>query len=189
MKSFVGIVSLIGCVMLAAPALAADGLMPAPVTDVMPPPVTDEPLPPAPAAGADLPQVNEIAAQPAPVVAPAPCVECGTAPRYDSIEVIKKIREIDRSRRGRSAEIADEAPRHDARPAFQARPAYRVRSDVTLVNFVVHRYRVISVPELTPASEVGYRPLYGTHRSHRVACKYGRYERRGSCRPTVHARG
>ena len=74
----------------------------------------------------------------------------------------------------------DYAPRHESGAG------YRVRSDVTLVNFVVHRYRVIFAPELAPASEVGHRPIY---RSHRPVCRYGKRNRYDSCRPLLRVRG
>jgi hypothetical protein len=53
-------------------------------------------------------------------------------------------------------------------------PKNYIRPHVTLVNFVVHKYRVIEAPELVPAHEAA------PHR-HR-SCKNGDYNRY-DCRP------
>ena len=185
MKSLAWVLLIVGGTLVAAPARATDAVMPQPVTDYMPPPVTDETLPTAPAADTELPSANDVAS-PLQAVAPPPgCDNCPPAKRYDSVEVIKKIREIDRSRTVNTTEMApDYAPRREAHSG------YRVRSDVTLVNFVVHRYRVIEAPAMVPASEAGeYRPVYRPHRAHRVACKHGKRDRYGSCRPALRVRG
>ena len=214
---------ILGGVTLAAPALAADDASPPgppaaapapsmpPATEYMPP-VTDEKLPVVPAPDAELPTVpppETTTAQPELPVLPSPdapagknaassdCSDCSPPKVYDSQEVIKKIRKIDRSRTINTTEMApDYAPRPDHSPA------YRVRSDVTLVNFVVHRYRVIYAPELVTASEAGgyggyrplrsesgYRPVYWPHRPHRVACRSGTYNRYDGCRPLLRVRG
>ncbi len=185
MRSFAFALLIVSGTMLAAPALATDAAIPQPVTDYMPPaavytppPVTDDTLPAAAAPDTELPAPagEAVASSPPPV-----CGNCPTPKRYDSQEVIRKIREIDRSRTINTTEMSpDYAPRRESDPG------YRVRSDVTLVNFVVHRYRVIYAPELAPAPEGEYRPL---HRTHRVACRYGKRDRYGSCRPLVRVRG
>jgi len=166
-------------------------VIPQPVTDCMPPvtdytpppPATDdtppasaEVLPSAPAADTELPAPEKTASPPA-------CDNCPPPRRYDSQEVIKKIREIDRSRTINTTEMAP-----DYAPHRESGARYRVRSDVTLVNFVVHRYRVIFAPELVPASDVEHRPVY-SHRPHRVSCKYGKRNRYDSCRPMLRVRG
>jgi hypothetical protein len=185
MKALAFALLVAGGTIAAIPALATDNVMPQPVTDYMPP-VTDEAPPPAsdeappPAAAetrssaampdTELPPYEKTASPPV-------CDNCPPPRRYDSQEIIKKIREIDRSRTINTTEMApDYAPRREPGAG------YRMRSDVTLVNFVVHRYRVIFAPELVPASEVEHRALY-PHRPHRAACKYGRRDRNGSCRP------
>lgn len=214
MRSFAFALMILGGVMAYAPAYAIDNAMPEPempppVTDYAPPPVTDETLPraaapdtemppapaEAPAAPSNLPVPARTEMVPPADYAAAPPTVCNNCPpprRYDSQEVIKRIREIDRSRTINTTEMApDYAPP-------QPTPGYRVRSDVTLVNFVVHRYRVIYAPELVPASEANlyrpvysgdeYRPKYRPHRAH-VACRYGKRGRYGSCRPLLRVRG
>jgi hypothetical protein len=81
------------------------------------------------------------------------CYKCDAPKRYDSQEVVKTSRDIDHSR------VIDSA-------SYEGKPA-RVRSDVTLVNFIVHRYRVIEATELSPASEALPRP--------RRSCRHGRH--------------
>jgi hypothetical protein len=190
-----------GGTMLTAPARAIDNVMPQPVTDYMPP-VTDDTLPRAAAPDTEMPAAPPEAPTPQAemvppadnTVPPTACDNCSPPKRYDSQEVIKKIREIDRSRTINTTEMAlDYAPRREASPG------YRVRSDVTLVNFVVHRYRVIYAPELVSAAEAGefrplhsaggYRPAHRLHRVHRVACRHGKYNSYDGCRPTLRVRG
>lgn len=185
MRSFAFALVIAGGTMLGVPALAMDPVMPQPVTDYLPPatdeappPVTDDTPPTAGTPDTELPTpaADAVASPPPPV-----CGNCPTPNRYDSQEVIRKIREIDRSRTINTTEmVPDYAPRHDTPRG------YRLRSDVTLVNFVVHRYRVIFAPELAPPSDGEYRPL---HRAHRVACKYGKRDRYGSCRPLLRVHG
>lgn len=184
MKSLAWALLIVGGTLVAAPALATDAVMPQPVTDYMPQPVTDETLPTAPAADTELPPANDVSSPPQAVAPPPACDNC-LPKRYDSVEVIKKIREIDRSRSVNNTEMAP-----DYAPPRETHPSYRVRSDLTLVNFVVHRYRVIEAPAMVPASDAGeYRPVYRPHRAHRVACKYGKRGRYDSCRPALRVRG
>jgi len=178
-----------GSTMVAAPASAADKLQPPPMVDEMPPPVTDygptSETATDTAAPAVAPETETPPSAPSPVAdkvaAPPPCTDCATSRRYDSEQIIKKIRQIDRSRTINTTEIAPEAPRPPS-------PRYRIREDVTLVNFVTHHYRVIYSPGLVPAVEVGGdRPrLYDRSR---VACRYGEYRRHGSCRPVLRVGG
>lgn len=186
--------------MMGAPARAIDAVMPPPVTDVIPPEVSDggNALPSSAARDTDLqpsaPDAPAVAAPPVAAEAAAPaqasaCIDCSSAKRYDSLEVIRKIQEIDRSRRINTTEIAPPAP--PLPPA--ERPSYRIRSDVTLVNFVVHRYRLIEGPELVSASEGDNRPVYRpehrAYRPHHTACKYGSHSRYNGCRPRLRVRG
>src|SRR5690242_1522303 len=68
------------------------------------------------------------------------CPDCDAPKKYDSQEVVKTSSDVDQSRAINTAS-------YDADP----RAKVRVRSDVTLVNFVVHRYRMIEAPALVPA--------------------------------------
>jgi hypothetical protein len=209
---------ILGGAVLAAPALAAGDTPPPaappqvapppaaapPATEYMPP-VTDEKLPITPPPDAELPSLpepNTSAAQPElPTVpdpdAPATRKTVSSSPPspprvYDSQEVIKKIRAIDRARAVNAAEIA---PADEPRPI--PGPRYRVRPNVTLVNVVVQRYRIVYGPELPPAAvgyrsiyaDDGYRPIYWPHRPHRVACRHGAYHRYDGCRPLLRVRG
>jgi hypothetical protein len=150
---------------VAAPASATDAVMPLPVTDgPLPSPPPDTELP-APAADHPAPPAEQAAP-------PASCENCPAPRRYDSQEVIKKIQEIDRSRTVNTVEMAPSAA------PKRVNSGIRVRSDVTLVNFVVHHYRVIESPGLVPASEVVYRPRRASN------CRYGR-NRYGACRHHV----
>jgi hypothetical protein len=180
--------------------------MPPPMADEMPQPVTD--YGPGPAA-ASVPDNDLSAPTPAAEVAPAPYappvheaaplparaaeqVAPPAAKRYDSQEVIKKIREYDRSRSIGTTEVVPSyaPPREAYAPSRRASHRPYIRPDVTLVNFVVQRYRVIQAPELLPAAETGgYRPIYWSERPHRTACSYGRYGRTDSCRPLLRVRG
>jgi hypothetical protein len=150
---------------VAAPASATDAVMPLPVTDGLPPPPPPDTELPAPAADHPAPPAEQAAP-------PASCENCPAPRRYDSQEVIKKIQEIDRSRTVNTVEMAPSAA------PKRVNSGIRVRSDVTLVNFVVHHYRVIESPGLVPASEVVYRPRRAAN------CRYGR-NRHGACRHHV----
>jgi hypothetical protein len=93
---------------------------------------------------------------------PAPtCYDCDAPKNYDIQEVVKTRRDIDHSR------VIDTA-------TYERKPAY-IRPNVTLVNFVVHHYRVIEAPELGPAPEAT------PHRRH-GSCRHGHYNRYG-CGP------
>jgi hypothetical protein len=93
---------------------------------------------------------------------PAPaCTDCDTPKQYDTQEVVKTHRDIDHSR------VIDTT-------SYEGKPA-RIRSDVTLVNFVVHKYRVIESTELVSAGEAAPR----RHRS----CKHGGGYNRYDCGP------
>lgn len=103
------------------------------------------------------------------------CEGCPPPNKYDSQETVK----TQRTNRyiAKTINTYEMAP---AKPSPQG--GITVRTDVTLVNFVVHRYRVIEAPALVDASEAGAAPVV-----HRPSCKYrrGRY---GGCRP-LHVRG
>jgi hypothetical protein len=169
------------------------------------PPVTDEKLPTTPPPDAELPPLpepdmsaaqRELPTVPSPDAPASKKAESSSPPSppkvYDSQEAIRKIRTIDRARLVNATEIApgDEPPPVPS-------PRYRVRPNVTLVNVVVQRYRVVYGPEIPPAAvgyrpiyaDDGYRPIYWPHRPHRVACRHGAYHRYDGCRPLLRVRG
>ncbi len=163
---------------IAAPALAQDNYAPLAPGALAPPPVADE-TEPAPAD--TLASPREYA--PAPVRAPAPtrvrvpaaappqledCPGCPPPRQYDTFEVIKKIKEIDRSRVINTTEVVPVV-----RYVPEPRPeVLYVRPSVTVVNFVTHRYRVTEQPVGFAAVPVG-----NIYPRHTKSCRYG------SCRP------
>jgi hypothetical protein len=110
-----------------------------------------------------------IPASGAEAVMPSPdCYDCSVPKNYDSQEVVKTSHDVDHSRVINTTSYA---------PAYQRRGdagSIRVRSDVTLVNFVVHRYRVIEAPALVPEGAVE-RP--------RRSCGHGGHHNRYDCGP------
>jgi hypothetical protein len=163
MKNAAAIVVLLTA-LIAPPALAGDGLAPG---SLAPPPPAETAAEAPPAA--------------APELALDRCDNCPPPRKYDSREVIKTRHDLHHTIKTiNSYEMAE--------PKRVERGGIRVRSDVTLVNFVVHRYRVIEAPALVDASEVreSYPPV--VHRPKRL-CRHGRHgSRYGACRP-LHVRG
>lgn len=88
------------------------------------------------------------------------CFRCSTSKHYDRIKVVKSARTVHHH------QVIDTA-------SYRGRPA-SIRSDVTLVNFVTHHYRVIEASELTPALEAGpaapSRRACGHRRANRYDC-------------------
>jgi hypothetical protein len=88
------------------------------------------------------------------------CFRCSTSKHYDRTKVVKSERTVHHH------QVIETA-------SYRGRPA-RIRSDVTLVNFVTHHYRVIEASELTPASEAGpaapSRPSCEHRRANRYDC-------------------
>jgi hypothetical protein len=167
MKHGIAIALFAGVFLVAAPALGADGLAPGSLA--------------APAdAPADTPA--DVPALDAPDDAAALCDNCPPPRKYDSRETIKTRRDLHRTIKTiNTYEVAPAAPVKES-------GRIRVRSDVTLVNFVVHRYRVIYAPALASASEEAERPAPALYRPSRI-CRYGRHGRYGSCRPPLRVRG
>ena len=92
------------------------------------------------------------------------CEGCPPPNKYDSQEVVKTQTENRRTIDTiNTYEMAPKKP-------VNHQSGIRVRSDVTLVNFVVHKYRVIYAGELVEASDVAA-PRYRAPRR----CKHGRY--------------
>jgi hypothetical protein len=174
MKHGVAVAFLIAGIFVAAPAFAADGLAPGSLK----PPAVDNP----PSAAPDNPPAD-VPAAPADAEdsAAARCDNCPPPRKYDSQEVVRTRRD--------ERHTVKTFNTYEMAPGKQAQEGnIRVRSDVTLVNFVVHRYRVIYAPEMVDVSEVAERPARAVYRSHR-ACRPGRAYRRGSCRPVLRVRG
>jgi hypothetical protein len=178
MKRGIAIAVLFAGIFIAAPAFGApDGLAPgslAPADNGIDAPVVDAPAVDAPAADAP-PAVDSPSAD-------YRCDNCPPPRKYDSQEVVKTRRDLHRTIK--TIDTYEMAPAASAKQSG----GIRVRSDVTLVNFVVHRYRVIYAPALVDASEVGERPAPAVYRPH--GCKHG-YNRHGSCRsrPVLRVRG
>jgi hypothetical protein len=183
-----------GSALVAAPAFA-DPVMPPPVTDDAPPPApsattpapADDPVFPKPATVSEKPvtaveKPSVVSDKPASAPPPA-CADCAPPKRYDSEEVIKKIREIDRSR------VINTTERAPAPAPRRSDEGMRVRSDKTLVVFVTHEYRVIESPGLVSAAayDVAPAPRYSSYRPRRMGCRHG-YDRYGHCRGVLHVR-
>ena len=96
------------------------------------------------------------------------CEGCPPPNKYDSQETVKT--QTENRRTIDTINTYEMAPK---KPAIHS--GIRVRADVTLVNFVVHKYRVIYAGELVEASDVAA-PHYRAPRYHAPRrCKYGRY--------------
>ena len=130
--------------------------------------------------------IDDVNAAPAKSAA-TDCVNCPPPRKYDSREVIKTRRDLHRVIKTiNTTSMAPEPPAEvPVEQPAKSSPGIYVRPDVTLVNFVVHRYRVIYAPALVSASEVQDYPAPSVYRPART-CKHGRY---GSCRPVLRARG
>jgi hypothetical protein len=135
-----------------------------------------------PAFAQDEVTIDDVNAAP-PKSAATDCVNCPPPRKYDSREVIKTRRDLERVIQ--TINTTSMAPEKPAESPAKSSPRIYVRPDVTLVNFVVHRYRVIYAPALVSASEVQDYPAPSVYRPARI-CKHGRY---GSCRPLLRARG
>jgi hypothetical protein len=164
MKHGIAVAVLFAGIFIAAPALGADGLAPGSLAAPDSPADTPADVPPADA----------------PAAADSRCDNCPPPRQYDSQEVVKTRRDLHTLKTIDTYEMAPAAPTKEG--------GIRVRADVTLVNFVTHRYRVIYAPALADVSEVGERPAPAVYRPHRD-CKPGRYYRHGSCRPVLRTRG
>jgi hypothetical protein len=151
---------------IAAPAAMAQGLAPNSVAPVAPPePEAVPDVPGQPAAAPEAPEDNS-----------SRCDNCPPPRKYDSQEVVKTRRDNNYNIKTiNTYEMAQPKPAKEE-------GGIRVRSDVTLVNFVVHRYRVIYAPALVDASEAGESYAPAVHHPRRI-CRSGRYNRYGSCRP------
>jgi hypothetical protein len=174
MKRGIVIAVLFAGMLTAAPVLA-QGLAPDSLT---PPPAPDNSLPTPPDnPPSDVPDNPPDAKDDA----ASRCDNCPPPRKYDSQEVVRTRREQRHTiKTVNTYEMAKPAPAKEE-------GGIRVRSDVTLVNFVVHRYRVIYAPELVEASEVAERPAPAIYRPHRI-CKYGHYHH-GHCGPALRVRG
>jgi hypothetical protein len=175
-KHAVAVALLFAGFVIAAPARAADGLAPGSLADR---PETAAPVEtPENAAPVDAPESAAATADDA----GSRCDNCPPPRRYDNQQVVKTRRDLHHTIK--TVNTYEMAP---AKRVEQG--GIRVRSDVTLVNFVVHRYRVIEAPALVDASEAqeGYAPA--VYRPKR-ACRHGRYDRYGDhCRPLLRVRG
>jgi hypothetical protein len=111
------------------------------------------------------------------------CYDCDRPRKnYDSIEVVKTRRDVDRSRVIRTKTVI---PTYRYR---RARPVVRVPV-VTVVQYVVHQYRVVD----TPTTYSYYYPASYPSRVHRrvkvMDCRYGyRGDHSAACRRPIRAR-
>jgi hypothetical protein len=164
---------------IAAPAFAQDNYAPL-APGALAPPAAEEQEPAPEYAPAPAP-----AYAPTPAPAPAPtrvrapaavppqlddCPGCPPPRQYDSFEVIKKIKEIDRSRVINTTEVVP-VVRYVPEPKPEV---LYVRPSVTVVNFVTHRYRVTEQP--VGFAAVPVRHVYPMGPKIK-SCRYG------SCRP------
>jgi hypothetical protein len=108
---------------------------------------------------------------------PEVCKDCPPPNHYDSQEVVKHVREVDQSRTVHTTTMAPLPPADNDNGIY-------IRPDVTLVNIVVHKYRVIETPGLVPATAApAPRPVLRTH------CKRSRrHARYDSCGPALRVR-
>ncbi len=154
------VVVLIAGALLALPARAVEGLAPGSL---------------APESAVDAPP-----AEPPPQEMQSRCDNCPPPRQYDSQETVRTRQDVHHT-------IKTVNTYEMAQPKA-GQGGIRIRSDVTLVNFVVHHYRVIEAPALVEASEVqesapavSYRPKH--------LCRSGRYGRHAGCRPLLRVRG
>ena len=114
----------------------------------------------APALAEDSPAVDQPEVEF--IYPPAPCKNCALPKDYDSVEVVRSVREIDRSRTIHTTSVV---------PAARPVPPPRLVPviPVTVVHFVTHQYRVIEAP-IASFVEAPYAPrrARGCHRNGRI---------------------